>query len=194
MALTINSAVSGTRRTFLASAITYVIGVAIGGLGALVVVLLTLGVLRAVAPALAAAVVAAVAIGWAVTRDLGVPLPVPYRQHQVPERLRDLLPLPGVAAAFGVQLGIGFLTRYTYSTQVAVLVALPFLRSGTEMVAVVSAFALGKALVLIVGSNVTSLDELSSRFRFNAPRRRTLLIVTTAMSILILALLLSVSI
>jgi hypothetical protein len=96
--------VSGTRPSFVVSAITYAIGVAVGGLGALVAILLTLGVLRALVRALIAAVVAAGAIAWAVARDLGVPLPVPYRQHQVPERLRDLLPLPGVAAAFGLQL------------------------------------------------------------------------------------------
>ena len=68
-----------------------------------------------------------VVVALAVARDLGVNAPVPYRNVQVPQVLRYLLPPGLLAFTYGTQLGVGFLTRFTYSTHTALMVALPCL-------------------------------------------------------------------
>lgn len=103
-------------------------------------------------------------ISWGTLHDLGVPLPLPYRSRQVPEWFRDVLPRSVVAFVFGVQLGPGFLTLFTYSTHLAVLLALPFLGSLEEMLLVVLLFAMGKTLVLGVTLGIQSLEEIRPRF------------------------------
>lgn len=123
-----------------------------------------------------------------VLRDLGVPVPLPYRSKQVPEWLRDVASPGLTAGVFGFMLGAGFLTLFTYSTHLAVILALPFLKSGAEMAAVLVAFALGKTVVLLVTWNlrhVTDIESIAPAFRWTTPRRRVLRTATASMSILV---------
>jgi hypothetical protein len=103
--------------------------------------------------------VAVVVVALAVARDLGVNAPVPYRNVQVPQVLRYLLPPELLAFTYGTQLGAGFLTRFTYSTHTALMVALPLVVGDPVLVvASIAAFALGKGVVLLASVGTTA-DE-----------------------------------
>src|SRR5579884_801823 len=130
MALTINPAVSGSRRHWFAHIVAFAIGAWLGGLLSLAVVIVIIDELRRVAGTSMVAVCVLGLISWTVAKDLGIPLWVPYRQRQVPEWLRDALPPGAIALLYGSMLGVGFLTLFTYSTQLAFLLALPFLSEG----------------------------------------------------------------
>jgi hypothetical protein len=160
MGLTINPAVSGGRRRWLGRSAAFFVGVFFGGLLTLAGLLALVAVADHVLPIGRLAVVAAAAIAWAVLHDLGFPLPLPYRNRQVPEWLREVLPQSVVAAIFGGMLGIGFLTLFTYSTQLAVFLALPFLGSVAGMLGVVAIFAIGRTMVLASVARARSLDEV----------------------------------
>jgi hypothetical protein len=90
--------------------------------------------------------------------------PVPYRNVQVPQVLRYLLPPSLLALAFGAQLGTGFLTRYTYSTHTAAMLLLPLaINDPAVIVMTVVAFALGKGLVVIASAGTTSDGDAENR-------------------------------
>lgn len=167
MALTINPAVSGTNaRTWLQTA-CFAAGVVIGSsLSAIAVLLLGNALVTVVGPIWVSRALAAVLV-WGVVHDLGVPLPMPYRPRQVPERLRDYLPGEVVAAYFGLELGIGFVTLFTYAAQAAFLPTFLFLQSTTQVASVIAVFALAKSLVVLGGRGVESLDEVTPRFRWS---------------------------
>lgn len=185
MALTVNPAVSGTRSRWIVHSLAFVAGAFTGALVSLLVMLLFLLVLSSVLPDVAVVGIAVGAIAWATLHDLGLPLPLPYRRQQVPEWFRSALPPGIVATAFGFQLGVGFLTLFTYSVHVAVLVALPFLPSLGAMVAVVAVFALAKAIVLAATFGTRSTEELTRRFEWGRTRMRTLRLTTAAASALV---------
>jgi hypothetical protein len=124
-------------------------------------------------------------VGWAILHDVGMPAPLPYRPGQVPERLRSVLPTGAVATAFGLQLGVGFLTFFTYSTHLAMLLALPFLRSLPQMILVITLFACGKTLVLATSIGIRSIDEVTTRFRWTPARARVLRGTTATASLLV---------
>ena len=190
MALTINPAVSRGNRNWLAHSASFTAGTFFGGLIALALSLLTVALLRTVAPEGAVRVLLAAVVVWAALHDLGLPLPLPYRQRQVPEWLRDLLP-PGVTAlVYGVMLGVGFLTLFTYSAHLAVLAALPLLGSLTVMLAVIALFALSKSLVLLSAAGASSLEEIPLRFHWTRNRQRLLRATTAAVSLAVAATLL----
>lgn len=105
------------------------------------------------------ALIGASVVLLAVMRDVGLNVPVPYRNVQVPQVLRYLLPHSSLFAVYGVQLGLGFLTRYTYSTHTAVMVALPLVVASPLLVlGSIFALAVGKSLVLLAAVG-TSADE-----------------------------------
>jgi len=160
MGMTINPAVSGGRRRWLGHSAAFLLGAFFGGLLTLTGALAVVALADRAVPLHGLAVLGAAAIAWAALHDLGVPLPLPYRKRQVPEWLREVLPQSVVAAIFGGMLGIGFLTLFTYSTQLAVFLALPFLGSVPTMLGVVATFALGKTLVLAGVARARSLDEI----------------------------------
>jgi hypothetical protein len=187
MALTVNPAVSGTRRNWVFNVFGFFVGAFAGALVSLLSVLLVVVTLSSVLPRTVVVAVAVLTIAWAVFHDLGVPLPLPYRSRQVPEELRRALPTGVVATVFGFQLGIGFLTLFTYSTQLAMLLALPFLPSAGAMISAVAIFALGKAIVLGATIGTSSPDELVTRFRWGRHRMRTLRMTTAAASVLVAA-------
>jgi hypothetical protein len=184
MALTINPAVSGTRRRWLLHGFGFLVGAFLGALVALLVMLIAVYGASTVLPRTVVIGAAVAVITWAVLHDLGLPLPLPYRRRQVPEWLRNALPPGVVATSFGFQLGVGFLTLFTYSTHLAVLVALPFLSSLGSMVIVVAIFALGKSLVLVAMGG-TSTDEFTSRFEWGRARMCALRLTTAGASALV---------
>jgi hypothetical protein len=187
MAVTVNPAVSGTRRNWALHVFGFFIGAFGGALVSLLAMLLVVVTLSSLISGTLVVAIAIVVIAWAALHDLGFPLPLPYRRQQVPEGLRSVLPTGIVATVFGFQLGIGFLTLFTYSTQLAMLVALPFLPSAGAMISVVAIFAFGKALVLAATVGAASTEELVSRFRWGKRRMRALRITTAAASILLAA-------
>jgi hypothetical protein len=121
-------------------------------------------------------------VALAIGRDLGFRTPVPYRNVQVPQVLRYLMPPSFLAVAYGTQLGTGFLTRYTYSSHTAAMLFLPFVaRDNARLIPVaIGVFALGKTIVVIAGAG-TSSDEgplgIDQRLRW---RRRGLLLTRQA--------------
>jgi hypothetical protein len=154
--------------------------------GCIAAALLGLSVVELLALVLTGKAVAALAAGailWAVLHDLGVPLPLPYRQRQVPEWLRDVLPAGAVAAAYGFMLGVGFLTLFTYSAQLAAILSLPFLGSLWEVVAVASVFAAAKTLVLLAAVGATSVSEIPARFHWSRSRIVMLRLATACVSL-----------
>ncbi len=126
-------------------------------------------------------------IAWAVGKDLGLPLWLPYRQRQVPEWLRDALPPGAIAVFYGAMLGVGFLTLFTYSTQLAMLVTLPLLGTGGTMLGAIAAFAAGKTLVLSVAAGAPSIDAVGGRFHWTHRRAQLLRLTTAAMSVAVAA-------
>src|SRR6478609_3304573 len=164
MALTINPAVGRARHHWIGHSLVFGLFVVVGALMALAVVLAATSGLSALSTELAAAVVLGGML-WATAHDLGFPTYLPYRQGQVPEILRELLPPSVVAAVYGVMLGFGFLTFFTYAVQLAVLLVLPYV-SGTAEVMAIAAFALGKVVVLGTTIGATSVDMVGRRFHW----------------------------
>lgn len=183
MALTINPAVSRGERGWLVDSVSFFAGTLLGATASLTVCLaVVLGLSAVVPPGLVVGALVALVVAAAL-HDLGVPVPLPYRQRQVPEVLRDLLPTSAVAFVFGAMLGVGFLTLFTYSTHLALLVALPLLPSLGAMLAAVAVFALGKSLVLASVAGTSTLEDVPLRFRWSRPRIRVLRATTAALSL-----------
>lgn len=148
MALTLSPAGRGAPR-WLTSAGAYVVGVFAGGMVALLVTLVVYESASSFLPLGAVATLAIIAIGVGVLRDVGASVPVPYRDVQVPEHLRHVLPIEATAVAYGAQLGFGFSTKFTFGLHLAMIAMLPFLSSIGEMMLVIGLFAVGKGLVLV---------------------------------------------
>jgi hypothetical protein len=173
MGTTINPAVSGVSyRRWIGHVIIFAVGVALGafltflGSAALFGVLRVLGTNVAIAGA-----TALIAVG--VSRDVGLTRRVPYRDEtQVPEWLRKTVAPSFTAFAYGTHLGIGFLTRYTYSTHLAFVVALPFLDSLPQVLATIGVFAVSKCVVIVLSIAGRSYGEFERRnlYRFRSRR------------------------
>lgn len=187
MALTINPAVSRGNRGWLVDSAFFFAGTLVGATASLVLCLAVVLALGAVLPGGLVAGLLVVIVAAAALHDLGLPFPLPYRQRQVPEPLRELLPTSAVALVFGAMLGVGFLTLFTYSTHLALLVAMPFLPSVGAMLAAVAVFALGKSLVLVSVAGAATLEEVPLRFRWSRPRIRVLRATTATLSLAIAA-------
>jgi hypothetical protein len=193
MALTINPTVSRGHPRFLLHSVAFFLGTIVGGLVSLLAMLAVVAALGLVAPAHALPLLVLPVIAWAVLRDLGLPLPMPYRHAQVPEWLREVLPTSAIAATYGLMLGVGFVTLFTYSAQLAMLLALPFLGSLGAMILVVTLFALGKTTVLMAGFGAVSFDHIANRFVWSAHRIRVLKL-STAFASTALAVVLALSV
>lgn len=185
MALTINPAVCGARHRWFTHWVVFAIGTLIGSLIALVLVIAVGDALEAAAGRTTLRAVLAAGTAWAALHDLGVPLPLPYRQRQVPEWLRDALPQGVVAFVFGVMLGVGFLTLFTYSAHAAMLASLPILSSLRSVLVVLATFAVAKSLVLATAAGTRSLDQVSGRFHWTPHRQQVLRLLTAAVSLLV---------
>jgi hypothetical protein len=163
MALTINPAGSGTRGRWLADAGSFFAGVLVGALTSAAVVMGVVGLLSLLVPgAWLPLLVLPLAVPVAL-RELGLQVPVPYRNQQVPEWWRSVLPTGAVALAYGLMLGVGFATLFVTSAHLVVLLALPFVGSAWALLGVVAAFAAGKTLVLYLAEGTSSHGDVIAR-------------------------------
>jgi hypothetical protein len=184
MALTVNPAVSRSRRQWGVHAALFALGTGVGCLLAAGVALAIVSLLDQLLTSAVLAIIAASLIVWAVLHDLGLPLPLPYRQRQVPEWLRSALPAGAVAFLYGLMLGVGFLTLFTYSAQLSAFVAFPFLDTLWQVIAVAGLVSAGKTLVLLSAVGVTSPDEVVGRFRWSKTRIVMLRLATACVSLM----------
>ena len=68
-----------------------------------------------------------------------------------------------VALVYGGELGIGFLTRFTFSTHLAFVVALPLVGSMRSVAILALVFALGKSIVVLTSLGGRSYGEFERR-------------------------------
>ena len=164
MAMTINPAVSG------ASIRRWLVHVGLYAAGGFTGMLWTYAAFRGLYLAVASLVapvawlpVALPLIALAALRDLGVRAPVPYpKRRQVPEWLRHMVP-PGVTAfAYGAELGLGFATRFTYSTHFAFVAALALVPLPAAAAAA-AAFAVAKSIVVLTSLGGSSYGVFEAR-------------------------------
>lgn len=149
MAATITPAVSGSRSRWCLNTASFFVGALFGAVVTLLASLLLIQALLIVATPSQLRVAASALLGWAVLREVGLSVPLPYRSRQVPEWLREALPMSAVAATYGFMLGIGFLTHFTTSAHMAFVVLLPFLGSTETMLLATLFLAVGKTIVLM---------------------------------------------
>jgi hypothetical protein len=151
--MSINPAVGRvSRRRWRLHVGVFALGVSIGALATYVAVRALYVLVATVSPA-AWLAVALPMVGLAAVHDLGMAVPIPYpARRQVPEWLRRVAP-PGVtAAAFGAQLGTGFLTRFTYSTHTGFVALLATQAPPVVVGSAVLIFALTKSIVVATSS------------------------------------------
>jgi hypothetical protein len=98
-----------------------------------------------------------------ILKDAGIRVLTPYVERQVPEWLRELVPLSVTAYVFGSLLGLGFATRYTYSAHAATFVAIALLPTPELMLACLL-FALFKSAVLFAAPRCASREDRSDAF------------------------------
>lgn len=165
MATTVNPAVSGVgyRRWSLHVAL-YAGGVAVGALVSYAAVYAAYAALTYRLPEWTWLVVASPFVAVVVLRDLGARVRVPYPERtQVPEWLRHVLPPGLVALVYGAHLGIGFLTRFTFSTHLAFVAALPLVGWHGTVVVLAVVFALAKTIVVVTSLGGRSYGEFEER-------------------------------
>jgi hypothetical protein len=188
MGTTINPAVTRvSRRQWSLHVWIFAASVAAGALVSYVTLYFVIAVLRGVVGNAAAAGVVAGAIALVAGRDLGLPVPVPYRKAQVPDWIRRVAPPSLTALLYGVQLGTGFLTRFTSSAHFAFALALVFLGRGWQVFAAITAFALGKSIVIVVSAvrpGETDFDRvIDQRFPWRRNGMRFLRLTCAAVAI-----------
>lgn len=160
MVETINPAVCGTRARFMKSLAAYFVGSAIGG-GLVIAAVASFVLVAGVLPWIALTIFA---IGLAVVKDAGIRVPVPYRRRQVPEWLRDIVPMPVTGFVFGFELGIGFLTHFTSSAHLTVVLLAGWMatQSPAAGMSIVLAQAAAKTLVLLITPRSATQDEIEA--------------------------------
>lgn len=160
MALTINPAGSGTRREWAIDSLIFVLAASVGALGAVVLVLVAATTLGLLVQDTWLLMLSLGLIGIAILREIGAPVPVPYRGRQVPEWWRTLMPLRLASFAYGVVLGFGFATPFTSAGHMAALLAVPFVRSWWIPFAVAGLTGVGRGLALTVGLGAEEHEEV----------------------------------
>ena len=108
----------------------------------------------------AAAVVAAYA-----AREVGLlRLPVPQLRRQVPQRWREVLPLPATGFLYGAGLGLGFVTYVPVATFAAVIAAVVLADPAAGAVAL-GAFGVGRAIALVAATaGLRDWDAAADRY------------------------------
>lgn len=173
MVLTINPAVSGTRRLWLRDVFLYLVGTILGAIASLALAVFLFATMEVglgddFLPILS---IALVSLG--LLHQIGAPVPVPYRKEQVPEWWRNALPAGLVPFSYASVLGFGFLTPFTSSAHLAFLSSVPLVTSIPGVIISVGLFALGKSAVLVLGRGSISLDEVRHRLpSIDLSRRR----------------------
>jgi hypothetical protein len=106
----------------------------------------------------------AVVAAYAASEAGFVHLPVPQLRRQVPQRWREVLPLPATALLYGAGLGVGFVTYVPVATLAAVAAAVALSDPGAGMIAL-GAFGAGRALVLVLATaGLRDWDAAADRF------------------------------
>lgn len=186
MAMTVNPAVSGVSyRRWTLHLGMFVAGVAGGALLTYAVVHALYTLLALASPA-AWLLVALPVVALAALRDLGVKAPVPYPTgRQVPAWLRHMVAPSVAAVAYGAQLGVGFLTNFTYSTHTAFVALLATQAQIGVVGAGVLAFSLSKSIVLVTSLTPRSEHRFLERFQNRLPRhgRRVLRLASAAFAL-----------
>ncbi len=162
MAETVAPVVHGVRRWLIAVAAFTAGAVAAGA--ALGWALGTAGAWAGGGSAHAAWAAAAIVAAYA-GREAGLlRLPVPQLRRQVPQRWREVLPLPATAVLYGAGLGVGFVTYVPVATFAAVVAAIVLADPAAGAVAL-GAFGAGRALVLVAATaGLRDWDQAADRF------------------------------
>lgn len=174
---TINPAVSGSRRTWVRQIGGFLLGSYAGAMASALLVIVIFVPLRHYLGDLLPLLVVVVATP-VVLRDFGVRVPVPYRQDQVPEWIRHVLPPVPTAIVYGAQLGFGFLTRFTKSTHMAFLLIIGAIGFTPIILASIGVYAFARTLVLGAGIGTETVQEVFARFQWSS--RRDLVLKVTA--------------
>jgi hypothetical protein len=194
MALTINPAGSGTRSKWLADTGAFFVGALLGALASAAVIITAVGLLSLFVPRAWLPVTVLPLAGLAVLRELGLPVPLPYRNQQVPEWWRSVLPTRLVSLAYGLVLGFGFATLFTSAAHTVVLLALPFVDSAWALLAILAVYAAGKTIILYLGQGAGSHDDVLNRLTVaenaSTPRRWARRLTALGASAVVLAALL----
>lgn len=174
MAATINPAVSGsTLRRWAIHVAGFAVAVFVAATAIYAMLRVAFAIVAGLLGESAWLIPAGIVVALCVLRDLGVrQAPVPYRDVQVPEWVRASM-LPGVTSLiYGAHLGVGFLTRFTYSTHATFLLLLPYVENGLVAVAALAAFAAGKTIILFVAVGHGPFHAFEDRYyaRMRAPR------------------------
>jgi hypothetical protein len=99
-------------------------------------------------------------LGLCLARDLGAPVPVPYRSQQVPEGWRSRYAISVSSAAYGFQLGTGFATPFSSAAHMAMVVGVAATRSPGIALAAAGLFTLPKSLSLLATAKATSHEAV----------------------------------
>ncbi len=156
MALTIDLAGSGSRANWVLNVGAFFAGTLLGGLASAALVIAGVSALSSFLPRSLLIGAICSAIGLAAVREVGIPVPVPYRTKQVPEWWRSVMPLRTASFAYGVLLGLGFATPFTSSAHMATVLSLPLLGSTSHVIMVIAVLAFGRILPLFIGVRATS--------------------------------------
>jgi hypothetical protein len=162
VAETVAPVVHGVRRWLVAVA-----AFAAGAVGAGAVLGWALGsaASRAGAGSTHAAWAAAVVVAGYACREFGLfRLPVPQLRRQVPQRWREVLPLPATGFLYGAGLGVGFVTYAPVATFAAVVAAIVLADPAAGAVAL-GAFGAGRAAALVAATaGLRDWDAAADRF------------------------------
>ena len=162
MALSINPAVCRDRIEWVSAVWLFGVGVWLSAMGVALAAIGVFGALSLVVGRTGYVILASLAVALACARDLGVNLPLPYRRGQVPEVFRDTFGVRGFSFVFGLQLGAGFLTHFTTSFHMLMVVTVPLVTSAVGIPLAVAAFALGKLVMVLAAGKCDSLDDIES--------------------------------
>lgn len=162
MALSINPAVCRDRIEWMSAVSLFAFGVWLSTMGIAVAAIAVFGGLSLAVGKTGYAVLGFLVVAVACLRDLGLNLPLPYRKGQVPEIFRDTFGVRIFSFIFGLQLGAGFLTYFTTSFHMLMVVSLPLVASAATIPLAAGAFALGKLVMVLTTARYSSLDDVES--------------------------------
>lgn len=107
-----------------------------------------------------------IAVGlWGAIRDVGIRIPVPYLNLQVPEWFRSLFRLPLTSLFFGFLLGLGFVTKFTYGAHLTLMLTLALLAPPKTAALALAAYAFARTLNTLVGSRAPTAGALAQELQ-----------------------------
>ncbi|MGH3429215.1 MAG: hypothetical protein ACRDQZ_16885 [Mycobacteriales bacterium] len=191
MVLTIHPAVSGGKPRWMLDTLLYTLGTTLGALGTVTAVALAADGARAIGGEALVTVVLIAGLTCCVGRDIGLPLPVPFRGKQVPEHARQFLPRSVMVVVFGVMLGVGFLTLFTYAVPIGVLVVASQSASAVVAVAMCATYAAGKSFPLLIALCGHDEVDVTRQFVWSTTSMRALRYASAACTLWLMGYLIS---